>query len=353
MKIHLDKQTIPKAANRLSVIKGMELYKFYGYDQNDDILEAPSQDVSLEEADSISRVGVVVEAFEYWIEVPNANLADNLPDGVSYRNYFDTQEPPVEQTRTWADLSELATNFAGTATMRYWQPSNNSIFIHEDVYLITEAGFEVFSKSALLKKLNKDYDDPGDPEYTEIETIDYIDKNWALNGYFDMVDAYLIMKDIYEAKGATDNDRWAASDDIEKEILVRWNQVGLSKALDIVNPSLSEGQQAIIIGKKYREFNINMLIALERRFTDWYQYLNMILSNTGKTKFSTDWSWIYKDDYSHRYLRQYELNVVNALIDFHDNVLSNYSDGDFVGTISASAITNNLGKVLKNNTYTI
>lgn len=352
MKVTISKALLPQVIDKINNLKIAEQYQLEGYSQDDTVINAPSGDVPLEQVIDIARTGARVDFFEYWIEVPNANLADNLPEGVSYRDY-ETGDPPVPAIRTWAELGELGANGAGTATMRYWQEANNGQFVANDIELIQEAGFEVFGKASLSKKLNADYEDTGDPEYTVVETIEYIDQNWRFAGYFDMLHAHIRMTELYEDKGINDNARWAACTDAEKEIIVRWNIVGLGKAASIMDVTWSENRQLKEIGKKYREFNVNMSLALEKRFTDWYQYLNMILTNSGRTKFNADWDWAFKQEYIHRYLRQYELSSTNALLDFNQTVLSTYLDADFFGTIPASTIVNALERVLNDKTYMI
>jgi len=351
MRIIIEKSLIPQLNARINSIKSMEQYQFSGYNQSQAVLEAPSGDLPLGLAMDLGRLGATIEAYEYWVEIPNANLGDNIPPEVSYGTYLDESE--ILQNRTWTQISELAANFAATATMRFWQPANNGNFLWNDVELIEEAGFEVFGHATLSIKTNKDYEDTGDIEYAELETIEYIDQNWRFAGYFDMLHAYLAMRDIYDAKGGDDNARWAASTDAEKAVLVRWNQVGLTKAASIIDPGYSEARTVKEVGHLYREFNLNMVMALEKRFTDWYQYLNMVLTNAGATKFDGDWSWDLKEDYTHRMLRQYELAVTNALVDFNQTILSTYVDADFFGTIPAATIVANLEDVLNAKTYPI
>ena len=351
MRITLDKRQIAQLNTRISGLKGMETYQFSGYNQTGDLLNVPSGDLALNLAIDIGRIGGTVETYEYWTEVPNANLTDDLPEGVSYKYYED--EDGVTQTRQWDDLSELAANQAATATMRFWQPANNSDFIWEDVEIIQESGFEVFGKSELDKKLNQEYEDTGDPDYTETETIEYIHENWRFGGYFDIMHAYLNMREIYLAKGVDEDAAWAACTDEEKRVLVQWNQVGLNKSSDILDPSWGEARQFKELGRLYREFNFNVLLALEKRFTDWYQYLNMILSNSGSTKFESSWDWGLKEEYVHRMYRQYELGETNALVEYNNTELGSYLDADFLGTISASTIVANLEDVLNEKTYII
>ncbi len=351
MRVTIDKQLLPQVIDKIAGLKIGEQYQLAGYGQAAEVIEAPSNDLPLETAMDISRAGALVETFEYWVEVPNVNLPDNLPDGVSYRDYLDELGDP--QIRTWAELGELAANQAATATLRFWQPANNGKFVVEDIEVIREAGFTVYGKAELPVKINAEYEDTGDPEYVVLETIEYINDNWRYAGYFDMVHAHIRMREIYEAKGVDDNARWAASTNPERKVLVRWNQVGLGKASDLAPGSWSEARTVKELGKVYREFNINMKVALEKRFTDWYQYLNMVLSAAGRLKFAADWDWIFRDEYMHRFLRQYELGVTNALVEFNQTVLSTYLNSDFFGTIPAATYVANLERVLNDKTYPI
>ena len=353
MRILIDKVVQPQIVAKLAGVKSMEQYKFSGYRQDQLILEAPSRDVVLNVAIDIARVGARVEAYEYYVEIPNANLNDNLPSGLSYETYFDDQQPPVEQTRTWADLDELAANQAATATLRYFQPANNGEFLFDDIEIIQEAGFEVFGIQSMQVKFNAEYEDTGAPEYVALETIEWIDQNWRYGGYFDFVHAWLRMQEIYEAKGIDDDARWTASTAAEKQVLVRWNQVGLAKAQTIVPGSWSEGRTAKELNRAYNEFEENANHVMKERAERYYRYINFSLTNAGRTKFDTDWDWNNYYDYVARHLRFYELGTTNALIDWHDTVLATYVDADYVGSIPAATINNTLRSVLADKEYLI
>ncbi len=351
MRIIIDKKLQPQLRAKLEGIKSMESYNFSGYSQTQSVLTAPSSDLVLNVAVDIARLGAIVEAYPYWVEVPDGNLGDDVPAGVSFETYID--EFDVEQTRTWA---ELGLNTQGdTNSLRFWQPSNNGQFLFEDVEIIQEAGFTVYGKQSLQIRLNDDeYADTGDPEYTVLETIEYIDETWRFGGYFDMLDAYLSMTDVYEALGIDDNARWAACTDDEKLVIVRWNIVGLGKAGTIVDGSWSEARQFKEISRWYREFNINMNATLSKRFNDWYQYLNTVLDASGQTQFAIDWNWNFKDDYIHRYLRQFDLSATNSLVNFNNVTLTaNFTDSDFFGSIPAATFIAALDKVLTNKKYSI
>jgi hypothetical protein len=350
MKITISKILLPQLVPIIQDIKVFIEYNIDQYFQTDLQIDIPAKDISKDQAINISRAGGIIDGFPYYIEVPNGNLSDDLPEGLSYRSFLD--ETGTEVIRTWADLQESTAN--GTHSLRYWQQASNNIFIFPDIEIIEEAGFSVYDQGSRERLVNKDYSDVGDPQYTVLETIPYIDQSWATSGYFDMVHAHINMGEIYDAKGVDDNARWAASTDEEKEILIRWNHVGLNKASQLGDPGWGEGRLLKEIGKKYREFNSNMTISTVKRFNDWYQYLNMVLSSAGRTKFNTDWDWTLTHEYTYKYLRFYELNATNGLIDWHDTVLSTYIDSDFVSqTLTAAQIISNLRKVLTNKNYFI
>jgi len=351
MKILIDKANIAKLATLTEGIKTMQLYNFNGYDQDKTELIVPNGDIPLRMALDIARIATRVTGYSYRVEVPNANLGDNLPSGLSYETYFDDQEPPVEQTRTWADLSEFRANQAATATLRYWQPANNGQFLYNDIELIEEAGFTVYSNADLTVKLNAEYDDPLEPEYTVLETITYIDQNWRFAGYFDFVHAAIRMGELYEAKGATDLQRWNACTTAEKIAVVKWNIVGLNRASDLAPPSWSEARTAKELNRRYAEFEDNLQRALRKRFSDYFRYLNFSLSGTGRTKFETDWIWDNQHEFIYKAYRFYELGGTNALVNWHGTVLGTYVDADFIGSIPAATIINVLGNVLTAKKY--
>lgn len=351
MRIIVNKELQPQVRAKIDGVKSMEQYNFDGYSHNQLILQAPSSDLVLNVAVDIARLGVIVEAYEYWVEIPDTNINDDLPDGLSYQTTLNPTPPPTEINRTWADLGLLA---QGTSnSLRYWQDANNGNLNWNDVELIEEAGFTVYGHQTVVMRLNEDeYADIGDPEYVVLETIEWIDKNWRYGGYFDLVHAWLRMQELYEAKDTTDALRWAASTAIEKEILVRWNQVGLNRAVDLVDPSWSEARGLKEINRKYKEFSFTLKVVLEGRFDTWYQYLNVVFSGTGRTKFESDWSWDLKEEYVSRFTRSFELTATNKLLDWSDTVLSTYLDADFVGTtLTAAQIVAGIRKVLANKTY--
>jgi len=351
MRITIEKSLMPQLITSIDGIKRMEEFQFDGYDQNNIILTAPSSDIVLNVAMDIARISTV-EAYEYWVEIPNANLADDLPAGMSYSTYLDEFE--VEQNRTWAELSELQANFAATATMRYWQPANNGQFVFEDVEILIGNGFSVFGHQTLQIQLNKDYADTGDPEYVVTETIEWIDQNWRYGGYFDILDAYFAMGVLYTAKGASDLDRWNGCTTAEKIIIVKWNHVGLNRAADLAPGGWSEGKTLKELSRLYREFNANMINALGKRFSDWHQYLQLTLSGAGRTKYDGDWDWDLQQEYIMNGTRFYELGSNNALIAWHDTILATYLDADFVGTtLTAAQIVASLRSVLIDPKYFI
>ena len=106
MRLIIEKQLQPQAAALLAGIKSMEQYQFAGYNQTQAILEAPSGDLPIELAMELGRLGVIVEGFEYWVEILNGSLGSDIPAGVSYATYLDEFE--VEQDRTWAEIEAFA-----------------------------------------------------------------------------------------------------------------------------------------------------------------------------------------------------------------------------------------------------
>lgn len=363
MKIHISKELQPVVIPLVQEIKILQEYNISNYKYKDFILEAPSTDLNLESAMSISRVGAAIDGFEIWFEIPDLYIDASVPEGVSFQNYLDYGDPslydpslgpgdPSIMWRAWSDISEYADG--SDNTMRYYQPSNNGTFNWNDVEIIQDAGYTVYDKKGLFIRINgSEYSNIDASDYTVLETIPYIDQNWKF-GYFDMVHAHIRINEIYTAKAGSDALRWAASSDEEKEILVRWNVVGINRASSLLDPSWSEARQLKELGRKYREFHINIKMALNKRFDDWYSYLNLILSGTGKSKFANDWNWALKDEYNSRYLSQFELGDVNLLIDFNNNTLGTYVDADFIGsTITSTQFVNGLEKVLSNKEYFI
>jgi hypothetical protein len=352
MRITITKTIIPRLASKTNVLKLMEQYNFDRYSQKDQILDVPNSDIPLNLAMDIARL-TTAQGYAYWVEVPDTELANPVPSDLSYATYFDDQEPPVEQDRLWSDLGSVGANQAATATMRYFQAANNGEFLYDDIEILEEAGFEVFGQSELGVKLNADYQDPLDPEYAVQETIEYIDQNWRFAGYFDFIHAAIRMGELYTAKGATDLDRWNACTTAEKIVVVKWNLVGLNRANDLAPPSWSEARTAKELNRAYQEFEDNLLIALDKRFKDYFQYLNFSLSGAGRTKFDADWNWDNYHEYIYKAYRFYELGGTNALVDWHGTVLGTYIDADFVGTIPATTIINALGNVLIGKKYIV
>lgn len=352
MRVLVTKEIFPVLMPLLFGSKEAQQYNIPNYTYKGNTLTIPNSDLTIDKIVNIARVGVIIEVAPIWFEIPDIDLGEDIPEGVSFRTYTDEFE--IEQTRTWSNLGIKAQGISNS--IRYWQPSNNGQFNVLDVEIIQESGYTVLSHANLTLLLNtSEYTDVEQPEWVPIETIQYIDENWQYSEYFDMLHAYLRMVELYEEKGVDNNARWAASTDVEKEILVRWNVVGLNKAATLVDPGWSEGRQLKEIGRKYREFNLNITIALEKRFNDWYQYLNMVLkSGTGKTKFAIDWIWEHKYEYVHRFIRQYGLGDVNALVDFNNVTLGGYVDADFITTtITSTQIVSNLEKVLNDKKYFI
>jgi hypothetical protein len=349
MFIHITKELQPILVPLVFAIKTNEEYKISDYNYDELILEAPNADIELQTIIDIARIGTIVEDYPIWFEIPNVNLNDDISSGVTFSSFLDISGNTI--IRQWNDIS---LHLTGTSnTILFYQPSNNTDFVYNDVEIIQEDGFTVLGQKDLLIRTNEDeYADTGATDYTIIETIPYIDVNWEY-GYFDIVHGYLRMQEIYEAKGVDDNARWAASSDEEREILVRWNLVGLGKANDILDPDWSEIRKFKEVARKYREFEFNVDIGLTKRFNDYYRYLNTILSSAGRTKFSSDWVWSLKNDYIENYLREFELGEINGLIDWHDTVLSTYTNADFTGTIPNTTIVSGLRKVLANKKYFI
>jgi len=313
---------------------------FSGYGLDDGEILVPDADLPLEVALNLDRKGFDIYAYSIFFEIPDTDLSEQIPEGVSFRSYEDDSEPPQTIIRTWNDLG---VNTTGNAlTIRYWQSSNNSQFMGEDVVLIQEAGYTVYGAAERSLRVQDLTDFPQDPENENPVTIEQIADQWAYN-FYDFVHAHNEMKAIYE------NKIWENCTTKEKRILVEWNQVGLNKANELVPPSWSEGRTAKELGKAYRTFNINIRSALARRFDDWYHFVRLFLSGAGQTKFEADWSWDLKEQYLENFLRQNELGAVNKLVEFNTDTLGNYTESDWVGTIPAATIVNNLNKVLTAN----
>lgn len=328
MRIRLNKELLAKVKILLGDDKSNQEYEVPNYTYKDGILSIPDRDYTLSNIIKVAERNVIIEKAPVWFEVPDSRINETIPVEVSFGGI------------TWGDLELLTQGISNS--LRYYQPFNSGIFNLSDIISIQDDNILVLSNADLDRKLQT-------VEYTVTpieETIEYIDANWKYNGFFDMVAAHVRMTAVYEAKGVDDNASWDACTDDEKEIIVTWNIVGLGKAATIIPAGWSESRAIKEIGRKYREFNINMIIALERRFTDWYQYLNMILTAAGRVKFDNDWDWYIKEQYVHRNLRQFELGVINDLVTFNNDILGTYLDSDFFGTISATTIVNNLEDVL-------
>jgi len=340
-RIQYTKQQVPIIEGVLtaSVLKTLEIS---GYNADGGTLTVPSSDISLDIAVELDRRGLSISAYEIFFEVPDANLSDNIPAGVSFATFEDDSGNTIN--RIWSDLPFNASG--DSLTIRYWQSSNSGTFIGDDVTVLEEAGFTVYDRSSRSLRLQDTtvfpVDDPADENPV---TILQIDNEWAFN-FYDFVHAHNKMKEVFLAKGIDEDAAWAACTTQEKIALVKWNQVGLAKANEVVPPSWSDTRKIKTISKAYREFNTNVKTALEKRFDDWYNFVMLLLSNGGRTKFDSDWNWNLKDEYIRDFLRHYELGSTNALVDFNDTTLGGYTESDWIGTIPAATIVNNLNKTL-------
>lgn len=357
MKIIIDKQGLALLpVGRAIIDRGIILadngdpaYSYFGNEY-----QIPSGDMGLEEMQSISRYAFNVFAFELWYEIPDARLTEEVPEGVSWRSYIDGSDPdnPVEVIRKWEDLPA---NRTGTGvSMRYYQLANNGRYNAIDAQLILDAGISVFSTQEMSVRISEPEYYIGDPETDiPIKTITWIDQHWSEGQFYDIIDAYLQMKDVY----AQD---WDNATGEEREILVKWNQVGLNKSASIY-PGLSEGQLAKELGRDYEFFIDQMTVAARKRFGRWWTWLNMSFTNAGRNKFfgasisGGDWDSDYKQLYIDSIYRQFELGKTNALVDFTDLVISSYvqgdgaGGGDFVWTFTARTIANSLMETLQDN----
>ena len=108
MRIHITKELQPVVVPLVSGIKTMQSYDINNYKYKDFILEAPSQDLNLEDVITISRVGAQVDAYEIWFEIPDVQIDASVPEGVSFSTYLDEDASII--WRTWADTSARIAN---------------------------------------------------------------------------------------------------------------------------------------------------------------------------------------------------------------------------------------------------
>ena len=347
MRLKVDKPLLPIAANVIARAKTLADNRQANYSYTGNEYDLPSQDFSLEEMQDVARSQVTVNAYELWYEIPDANLTDEIPEGVSWRTYEDFTDPenPVTVTRKWEDLPASRT---GTGvSMRYYQPANNGEYNPADAQILLDDGIAVFGPREMLVRISEPDYFVGDPEFdVPVETIEWIDQNWSEGKYYDIVHAYLNMREVYLAKGATENDAWAACTDEEKDILVKWNQVGLGKAATTLDPAWTEAQKARELGRIYEFFIDNMSAACRRRFGRWWTWLLMSFTNAGGLKFEADWDSALKQRYIDGLYRQFELGKINALVDFTDVFIRSYLDTDFVWTFTPNTIADNLIETL-------
>ena len=353
MKIYITKQQIAKIIPRTFVLKLAENYGIDLYEFNREVFTVPSSEVPLAVVMDLAKAGIRIEDYETWVEIPNADLTVNVPVGVSFEKYMDNQDPPVEQTRTWGDLPKAGEGDASLSSFRYWDGNNTGLFNYQDIELIQADGYTVFNLEAKNRRENE-------PSYNSIavsiEDINYIDKKWSFS-YFDYVEAWLTMKEVYEAKGGDDDARWTACTDEEKEIIVRWNiQKSLLKIDEIFDPTWSEGRKIKALVVKYRENEFNARAALTARFNDWYTYLNNSLSASGRTKFNSDYSWIWKEQYINDIARQFSEGETNNLTNYTNVTLAGggYNDADFIGTtVTKTQVVSILDEILTSKQYFI
>jgi hypothetical protein len=78
---------------------------------------------------------VLITGYSVWLEIQNVDFTNNITESVSFATYFDDQEPPIQQHRTWNDLSVFRT---GTnSKIVYWQ-SGTSEISKDDLQLFTD-----------------------------------------------------------------------------------------------------------------------------------------------------------------------------------------------------------------------
>ena len=349
MKIITTKNKLPVTIGKLGNAKFITDNRVEGYDYEHYEFALPSQDMSLETVVDLERGGNIVYAYEMFFEIPLANMSDEIPEGVSFREWTDAEDPPVTHIRTWNDLEERAVAQDDSLHMLYWQISNNGQFKAVDKEIIEGAGFTIYGMQSLITRLSEEiYNDIADPEYTgSIETIEYINSQWDLGGFYDIIHAYLNMREAYLAKGVDENAAWAACTEEEQKILVRWNQVGLAKANQIFDPTWSEGRKAKELGRMYEFFGVNMNIAAAQRFIRWWTWLQMNLKNSGDIKFKTDWDDKLKQLYIDGIYRQYQLGKTNELVEFTNTVIGGYDQTDFVFSFSPATVASFLSKTLE------
>lgn len=347
MRLTVTKPLLPLAANIIARAKTLADNGQPGYQYTGNEYQLPSGDFSLEEMQDVARSQVDIFAFELWYEIPDANLGDQIPDGVSWRTYIDDTDPdnPVEVTRVWGDLPASRT---GTGvSMRYFQQANNGQYNPSDAQILLDDGIAVFSQKEMQVRVSEPDYFVGDPEVDiPVETIEWINSNWSEGKYYDMIHAYLNMREVYLAKGATENDAWAACTDEEKSILVNWNQVGLNKANDVLDPAWTEAQKARELGRRYEFFIDNMNLACVKRFGRWWTWLLMSFTNSGKLKFDGDWDNSFKQAYVDGLYRQFELGDTNALVSFTNVFIRSYEQADFVWSFTPNTIADNLIETL-------
>lgn len=117
--------------------------------------QVPNTYLSSTDVLKLMNDNVVVQNYSVWLEVLNADLVNNVTLGVSFATYFDDQEPPVEQQRTWNDLSVLS---VGTnSKMIYWQGGTSEIS-HNDLSLLIEAS-DVIVHGIMEMQMRMSYED--------------------------------------------------------------------------------------------------------------------------------------------------------------------------------------------------
>ena len=117
MRLLVNKPLLPLAASAILRAKTLADNKQANYSYKGNTYNLPSGDFSVDEVQDIARSQVTITAYELWYEIPDANLTDEIPEGVSWRSYEDDEDPPNTIIRTWGDLPASAT---GTGvSMRY------------------------------------------------------------------------------------------------------------------------------------------------------------------------------------------------------------------------------------------
>lgn len=308
----------------------------------------PNGDLGLGHAIEIDNRSADIYNYPIYFEVAISDLDQDVPAGLTWSTKFDDTDPenPVEVNTKWSDLTEVHRN--ATNTLRYLYQINSGRFMYEDMNLLSDYGYTGIPRGDYDIKINQEYSDVNDPEYVAMVTIKSIANKWNTSAFFDWLDAHLTMGELYEARGATDNDRWATCDEEEKSILVKWHVVGLSRAAE-VHAGLSEVQIMKRAIRDYIEMDRNILVCFESRFKDWNRAVKTLLSSSGKAKFYLDYEAIMMQGYIYDY-RRVNVGSPDSLIEFNDSITT-WDAADFFGTVTPVTISGLLNKILTNKRY--